>query len=748
MTGKKNHSKNKQLNKKLYDHFVEGRTSQLFDDLESSLSKLALPLGPLVKTQVTYDYEYILQNILLKKKVVFSVKKEEYWVELENGKKFNISEIFRNLDLDSLSIKEAYNAAYVDYLESASEKKPQKDPDFTSYGEEMWATEDYFNKRDKNKELEELTYAEKCAINIYTQDYYETMNEILRGNIYIDPEGESFQEQMCEVMLHNAFAISGLKKIKNTEVKNVFRVDKKPPEALVKEKVNSIENQDAVHVERGFLSSSQDQPIPIAGNENPLFQGNQRKGMLYTVFGNVFGKNISAISSLSKEREILLPPNTQVKYMQSKTQEEATYLYGEVVHTPGFEGKKVPGVAHVLNQEDLILEKNLGKTKKEEVDPQEVDALIKKVQNLKKDFHKEKFKFHADPERKKQIEILMSKANQLSENTNLTPKEKMVQITEVLLKVDNQIKAKKEKKSSFLMLFESKSRLSKNINESLSILSQQSKNVYNIHQSQQDLFDYENPLYDPRMRDIINHVHDEYLRKPYTDTHLDPSGENVFVNKNTDEVVHRPNHATTHTLRGALMVPVALEYYKKHSEFKKFKDLDIEDIKRMQVAMLFSTVGRQSEVNNNYGQYRKDSTNAFHNYCKENCKDLFNDKELKEYTAYMKWYTDPVKTQKHPKAELMRVCHSLDLLRCKSEEEFNAHCKNELVRKLGEGPAEALVSYSRQCLIETGNRIIVGKEKPYKSDLFTECSLNPEKALEQLSKVAPPKDLSKPKFKI
>ncbi len=741
----KNNSKNKPLKVKLHDHFVEGNVSDLFGNLEDSLSKLTE--GPQVKTQATYDYEYILKNILLKKKVVFSVKDDEYWVELENGKKFNVSEMLRNFEATHLGVGEEYHSGYVDFLKNSAVKKPQKDPDFTSYGEDMWATEEYFNKRDEAKELDNLSYAEKCAINIYTQDYYETMNEILRGNIFIKPDSDTFQNEMIEVMLHNAFSASGLNKVGNVEVDNAFRVDKNLPQELVKEKIKSIDKKKAVVSDKGFVSSSKDGPIPIAGQENPLFAGNMRKGMVFTVYGKLIGKNISALSSLSKEREILIPPNTQLKYKKHEEEDGAHYFYADVVRTPVANQK--PGTAHELTAQELGLEKKMSGHRGSEIDPQEVEALINNIKNLKKDFHKEKFKFHTDPARKEQIAKLMLKANQLALDNKLTPTEKMVQITEALLNVENQIKAKQAKQSSFVKLFQSKSRLSKTINANLDTLSKASKKVYNTHQTKQNLFDYENPIFDERMKRILIHVHDNHLSKPYTETKLDPQGENEFVNKNTEEVVPRPNHATAHTVRGALVVPAVLENYKQ-ADPKRFKDLGIDDIKRMQVAMLFSTVGRQSEVNVNYNKYRKDSTTAFHDYCKEHCKDLFNDKQLKEYTEYLKWYTDPSKTQKHPKAEIMRMCHSLDLLRCKNEDEFNAHCKNELVRKLGEGPAEALVSYSRQCLIATGNRIQSGEikdQKPYKPTLFTECSLNPEKALEHLSKVAPPKDLSKPKFK-
>jgi hypothetical protein len=705
--------------------------------------------------------------ILLKKKVTFSVENEQYFVTLENGKKFNLSEILANFDATQLHLKKNYSNAYVDYLKNHSEQKPKKDPDFASFGEDDWPTPEYFDKRDEAKELQNLTYGEKCAINIYTQAYFSTMNDMLRGQQAISPESETFQEEMSEVLLHNMFAASGLKKVDNTVVKNAFRVVKNLPPEVLKQKIDSIQNEVEVFTERGFISTSKDRPIDNlslgTSNENPLFIASQKKtknkkdGAVYTVFGNVAGKNIAALSANAKEREVLMPPTTQIKYKHVRTDDGDTYLYGEVVRTPGITSERtIPGVAHELTATELTLEKRLKKGAIEEANTQEIEDLIKKVQHLKKDYKKQEWKFHTDSARKRQISKLMRLANTLEDDSKMPPKEKMIQITEALLNVQKEIHMKQGKRSRVLSHFSSKSRLDKTITESLDVLTQKNKEIYNVHQSAQNLFEYDNPIFDERMKPIIEHVHAK-LSNPYQDTATINTGEHQYVHPDTNQIVNRPNHGTPHTLRGAVMVPVVVEYYKKHANShpykKEFDKMDINDIKRMQVAMLFSTVGRQCEDNDKYTEYRNNSALAFKEYCKEHCKDLFNDKQITEYTEYLKDYTDPGKTTKHPKAEIMRMCHSLDVLRYEPvEAKFNGYCKNELNYKLGERPAEALIAYSRQCLLATGNRIRTGEReghgKPYKPDLFTECSLDPTKTLGKLRKVEPPKDLSKPKLNI
>lgn len=736
--------------KKYHEHFKEGDIEGLFGPLENSLNNLAQ--GPAVKTQDTYDYEYIVKMLLLNQKAHFTLDDNGYSVSFENDKKFNLSEILANFQATHLIIEEKYQQQYLNYLHNDSEMKPEKDPDFTSFGDDSWATEEYFNSRDVDGELKNLSYAEKCAINIYTQDYYTTMNETLRGEITFDSDSSTFQEDMKEVFLHIALASSGLNKVGNTEIKNTFRVDEKLPPELLQQKIDSIKEKTKVISEKGFVSSSKDQPsFGMTGGENPLFQGSDSKsGKVYTVFGNIIGKHISALSNKTKEREILIAPNTQVQYKKVLKEGNSTYLYADIVRTP--ELNKTPGKAHELTNEESVL-KDQNDVQLNNNNHEDIETLIKQVQNLKRDYKKSKWKLYTAPERTEQIAKLMKTANMLAQDKDIPPQEKMIKITEALLNVKNEIHAKSKKKSAFVKLFESESRLEKNINKNLAALSKKNVEIYNTHQSSQNLFDYENPLYGEDMKKIIQHVHDEYLSQPYQDTANINSGEHEFVNSKTNEVVNRPNHATAHTLRGALMVPVVLEYFKKHSNEKEFGKMSIDDIKRMQVAMLFSTVGRQCEDNTKYKKYRDDSALAFKSYCKENCKDLFTEKQIKEYTDYLKWYTDPNKTTKHPKAEIMRICHSLDVLRYEPNEvKFSHYCKKELTYKLGEDPAEALVSYSRQCLIATGNRIRTGenegKGKEYNPEVFTECSLNPQKALERLQKVAPPKDLSKAKFKL
>lgn len=717
------------MKKKRQKHFAEGDVEGLFGALEESLQGLVQ--GPEVKNQATYDYEYIMKMLLLKKEAKFSVENDAYFVEIE-GNKFNLSETLANFNPGHLTLDERYHTLYVDHLKNQSAQKPKKDPNYTKRGQSKWPTEEYFNKRDKNKELEDLSYAEKCAINIYTQSYYKTMNNVLRGEIAISPKKETFQNDMMDVMLHSGFSSLGLNKVNNTKVEHGFRVDNKLPKEIVEKKIASIDKKEEVFPERGFVSSSKDKPTFKA-----------KSGAVCTVFSNLIGKHVGPLSYYSHEREVLIPPNMQVKYTKAHEENGVTYLYGEVVRSPQLKDK-MPINNRELSTQDLQLEEQA-----------EVELLIKSVQNLKKDYGKKKWKLYTDVERKEQIARLMNKANQLASNPAIPPKEKMVQITEALLIVKQEINAKQAKKAKSFLPLHSSSRLAETIDDNLRLLSQKTKDSFDAHQDKpvqnnNPLFNVkkedpslyaENFIYDERMKPIIEHVHGK-LSEAYRDKATKNVGEHNFVyNK---KVVNRPNHGTVHSLRGALMVPMVLGYYKKNGkDTKGFDRLGIDDIKRMEIAMLFASVGRECEDNEKYQEYRDNSVQAFREYCQTNCKDIFNEKQLEEYAGYLKNYTDPLESRKSPKAEIMRMCHSLDVLRYANELKFKLYCKDELVTRLGERAADELIDYSRNALAATGNRITVGERKEYNAKVFTTCSLNPQKALEELKKVELPKDLIK-----
>lgn len=61
------------------------------------------------------------------------------------------------------------------------------------------------------------------------------------------------------------------------------------------------------------------------------------------------------------------------------------------------------------------------------------------------------------------------------------------------------------------------------------------------------------------------------------------------------EYVVRPNHGFAHSVRVAAYVPVLVQHYQKYHP-EKCKDMDEQDIRLLQLAMLYSVVGRETEI--------------------------------------------------------------------------------------------------------------------------------------------------------
>ncbi|VEB31477.1 phosphatase [Legionella pneumophila] len=126
-------------------------------------------------------------------------------------------------------------------------------------------------------------------------------------------------------------------------------------------------------------------------------------------------------------------------------------------------------------------------------------------------------------------------------------------------------------------------------------------------------------------------MHQDHLSKPYdpSEKNKDPNSGDWTLNCGNNKILHRPNHGLSHTLRGAALVPEVLYSYATHSTDKKTRDMvqniSKDDIKRMQVAMLFSVVGRKSELgfadNPGYmGDIEKPAQNFLNNMQKRTIK--------------------------------------------------------------------------------------------------------------------------------
>ncbi|BCA95032.1 hypothetical protein TUM19329_13930 [Legionella antarctica] len=131
------------------------------------------------------------------------------------------------------------------------------------------------------------------------------------------------------------------------------------------------------------------------------------------------------------------------------------------------------------------------------------------------------------------------------------------------------------------------------------------------------------------------------------------------------------------------IIPLVTEYFKDFAQpvLKEFcGDLGTKNIKDLQLCMLFSVSGRESEVSfsNNpekYREYRQNCAQQFEQYAKE---IKMNSNDIKKYSTLILNMGNPdfLKENKSPEMvnmfHIMNFAHKLDLMRCY---QFNAYNK-------------------------------------------------------------------------
>ncbi len=260
------------------------------------------------------------------------------------------------------------------------------------------------------------------------------------------------------------------------------------------------------------------------------------------------------------------------------------------------------------------------------------------------------------------------------------------------------------------------------------------------------------------LRSTIEYVNSNYLAKPYAKEYeaIFPKASKLVKGKN---VVYRPNHGLTHTLRSAHLIPQVALYYATFARDAYRFQFKQDDIKKMQVAMLFFVVGRQNEMGffdnpELYYQFRRASSEAFLDYCHKHMMSLFKtEHELKRYADIIFDYSK--RSTSDPVALMIKQAHSLDLLRCFSQAEFDEKCRKSLVEdfthfarsnpgkvaawQFANAKVDELIEYAADLIQATGNRISSGMyKKSCNFKQFEKCSKDINHCLKVLSRVKAP----------
>lgn len=168
---------------------------------------------------------------------------------------------------------------------------------------EMTALTDdsYFRSNVSDQSLDNLSFAEMAAINIYTQNYYREMNSTLRGAMRLSTTRDDADREMTANILCTAMATHGLKAMKCTKVQYGVRGEDIFSQAVHAERMQACESG-RITDEDGFISSSNEGLQPLFESEVTI------------MYHDVYGVDVKNLSYFPNEAEYLIMPGTQVRW--------------------------------------------------------------------------------------------------------------------------------------------------------------------------------------------------------------------------------------------------------------------------------------------------------------------------------------------------------------------------------------------------------------------------------------------------
>lgn len=718
------------LNKSIL--FKQGKAGELFESFIQEVDKNAQPnqleeiiavakpqvIAPMIKNKYTKQFEVIVSHLLTNKSnIVFTEKNGKYFINLL-GKELNLDEIITNIQRTQINLSTEQLNQYVNYVDKEAETKVQL-PSGTVSCQKL---------KQKATKLQYLHEGELAGLNIYTQDYYKFINGLLRGQHPCKGSDANFQEQMRQVILHTTAALSGISKGQNQQLPLTFRYDGKAlPKDIIEKRIqcaqsNGIELE--VYEDASFVSSAFDKPVEASSFYGPI----------RTVFYGMQGLDIGEISRYPSEREFLIAPG-KVKYLHHHEETQKHYFLACPVTPPASISQIVnlPGGGTYKQAENITVEAEKDMVKKFaqfaiEVTNQYLKGKAVKdkskwsiLSSFDNTYGKGSYKIQFAEEIKTSLKGLLNNL----QNGYVEHKAAHKRIVEILhLAIE-----KSQNIDNFSLAYakgqDSAGVLSKTLHKICSQVEDEMKGLETFKSSITEYFaDNQSFFEHPRNIEVINKLHQEHLSKPYhsSEKALDLHTKDWTLNCGNNRTLNRPNHGLSHTLRGAVMVPEVFYSYATHSTDKNTREmvqnLRKDDIKRMQVAMLFSVVGRKSELGfaDNpavYRGYREASAKLFEHYAKTHYKDLFNSPEqIDSWKGLVLDYGNPAfkpevnKPEQAIIAKIMRQCHCLDLLRCYSQDEFVMKVTTPLQNDLGVDAANNLVNYSKTLLEKTGDRLV------------------------------------------
>lgn len=294
----------KEIHKQIIKGIDEGVIEYLRSKTKPEFSQ-ALVYGPQKKSQETALMQEILDKLLdntthytfenAGNNVFYLKEGEKYVTDKKSGERLNFSEFIKNVNFNYISLSKEQCAK------------------FEKIFHEKGNLADYTKMRSENTpspETEKLEGGEKMAIFSYTSIHDGEMKKLLQGRLH-NLQGAD----IGFILLEAAAAISGLNKLPDYEItgkqqsKFLYRFDENVPTAIIKARIDAVNNGGGITTEMGLASTSHTHGSESFTDRN-----------IITIFENAKGKSIESLSHFhgdKTEREVLLPP-TKVQWLHYK----------------------------------------------------------------------------------------------------------------------------------------------------------------------------------------------------------------------------------------------------------------------------------------------------------------------------------------------------------------------------------------------------------------------------------------------
>lgn len=250
-----------------------------------------------------------------------------------------------------------------------------------------------------------------------------------------------------------------------------------------------------------------------------------------------------------------------------------------------------------------------------------------------------------------------------------------------------------------------------------------------------------------------NYAYKNHFSKSFVDTQLYKVDEKIILN---DTVIYRPNHGLPNSLAPTIYLEDVITFFERfaiNDNFRQFcRDINKQEIINMQIAILFLSSGRKSELGfsdnkEKYLEYRKQSSLDFWNYANQNNMDSASIKKYTELVLRMfdPEYLESIKNASDDKEyifHLMSFTRDLYLMRCYRSAEYINTIQNNLSGLVHSTETMTLALNNlfqlvsdlidatgdrKYCDFKDGNIIDVNQD--YDPKLFSITSTNPEVCL-------------------